>query len=109
MTRYLIGNPGAAHSAKNATAPGLPNQPANDVKGSTPMVSQELLSRASRRTGYRVALVAAPVQIIAHRHRDGHSLAQITRYLHGQLGPDSPVASRTFVAWVIEAAERGEA
>lgn len=31
-------DPGAAHSAKNATAPGLPSQSANDVKGRTLMV-----------------------------------------------------------------------
>jgi hypothetical protein len=73
------------------------------------MVSQQLLSQASRRTGYRVELLTAPVQIIARRHREGQSLAQITRYLHEQLGPDHPVAARVFVAWVIAATERGEA
>ncbi|HJQ45593.1 MAG TPA: hypothetical protein VJ870_04600 [Amycolatopsis sp.] len=71
------------------------------------MVSQELLVRASRRTGYRVELVAAPMGIIARRHRAGQSLAEITRFLHDQLGPDSPVASRTFVAWVLDEVERG--
>ncbi|GAB3003494.1 hypothetical protein LWP59_27630 [Amycolatopsis acidiphila] len=108
MTRYLISDPGAAHPAKNATAPGLPNQPGHDSKGRALMVSQELLSRASRRTGYRKDLVAAPVQIIAGRHAEGHSVGQITRYLKDQLGPDNTAAARTFVAWVIAAAERGE-
>ena len=108
MTRHLLTDPGAAHSAKNTTAPGLPNQPANDSKGRAPMVSQELLMRASQRTGYRAELVAAPMGIIARRHRAGQSLADITRFLHDQLGPDNPIASRTFVAWVLDAVERGE-
>lgn len=39
MTRYLLTtDPSAAHSAKNTTAPGLPNQSAKDSKGRTPMV-----------------------------------------------------------------------
>lgn len=42
MTRHLLIDPGAAHSAKNATAPGLPNQPGRDSKGRTPMVGIEL-------------------------------------------------------------------
>lgn len=29
MTRLLITDPGAAHPAKNAAAPGLPKQPTN--------------------------------------------------------------------------------
>ncbi|MFC4004894.1 hypothetical protein ACFS2C_23540 [Prauserella oleivorans] len=39
--RITVGDPGAAHSAKNTTAPGLPNQTANDSKGRTPMVAQQ--------------------------------------------------------------------
>ncbi|WP_435061909.1 hypothetical protein [Amycolatopsis thermoflava] len=35
-----ISRPSAAHSAKNATAPGLPNQSRNDSKGRTPMVGK---------------------------------------------------------------------
>ncbi|MFD4191384.1 MULTISPECIES: hypothetical protein [Amycolatopsis] len=38
-----ISRPSAAHSAKNATAPGLPNQPRHDSKG-THMVSQTILA-----------------------------------------------------------------
>ena len=72
------------------------------------MVSQDLLARASRRTGYRIELVKAPIFVIVRRHRDGHTPARISRYLRDQLGPDSPVASRAFVAWVIEAVQRGE-
>lgn len=37
--RITVGDPGAAHSAKNTTAPGLPNQTANDSKGRLLMVS----------------------------------------------------------------------
>ena len=99
--------PSAAHSAKNATAPGLPNQPSNDPKGN-PMLAQTLYHQAAQRTGYRCELVAAPVEIIARRHRDGQSVAQITRYLQSQLGPDHRAASRSFVQWVITEAGRGE-
>lgn len=73
------------------------------------MVSQTLLSQASRRTGARTQLVRTPVEIIARRHRAGQSLGEITRYLHAQLGADNPCAARPFVAWVIAATERGEA
>ncbi len=73
------------------------------------MVSQTLLSTASRRTGYRTQLLEAPVAIIARRHREGQSVAQIAGYLRGQLGAENKVTERPFVAWVIAAVERGEA
>lgn len=41
-TRRLITDPGAAHPAKNATAPGLPNQPRSDSKGRNPMVGEQI-------------------------------------------------------------------
>jgi hypothetical protein len=110
MTRYLItDDPGAAHPAKNATAPGLPNQPGNHLKGRAPMVSQQLLSRASRRTGQRVELVAGPVEIIARRAAGtGMTVGEIARDLQDRLGPDNPATTRSFVAWVIGEVERGE-
>ncbi|MDQ0378595.1 hypothetical protein [Amycolatopsis thermophila] len=71
------------------------------------MVSQTIYHQAAQRTGYRYELVAAPVEIIARRHREGQSLAQITRYLQSQLGPDHRAASRSFVQWVITATGGG--
>ncbi|WP_435070899.1 hypothetical protein [Amycolatopsis thermoflava] len=103
MTRLLITDPGAAHPAKNAAAPGLPNQPQPDQNGETPMVAQAIYHQAARRTGYRYELVIAPVEIIARRHREGQSVAQITRYMQSQLGPDHQAAARNFVEWVIAA------
>ncbi|SFJ76760.1 hypothetical protein SAMN05421835_108191 [Amycolatopsis sacchari] len=111
MTRYLITkDPGAAaRTAKNENAaPGLPSQPRQDPKGRTPMVSQQLLHRASQRTGFQIDLVAGAVEVIAWRHRDGHSVAEITRYLYTQLGPDCAAASRSFVEWVIDSVRAGE-
>ncbi|OXM74550.1 hypothetical protein CF166_04305 [Amycolatopsis sp. KNN50.9b] len=67
------------------------------------MVAQAIYHQASQRTGFRVQLVAAPVDIIARRHREGQSVSQITRYLRAHLGPENPVASRSFVEWVITA------
>ncbi|WP_027932975.1 hypothetical protein [Amycolatopsis thermoflava] len=67
------------------------------------MVSQTVLHQAAQRTGFRVQLVSVPVEIIARRHREGQSLAQITHYLRAHLGPENPVASRCFVEWVISA------
>lgn len=104
MTRYLITDPGtAARPAKNSTAaPGLPNQPHEDSKGRNFMLPQSLIRRAAERTGYRDALVAAPVEIIARRFvEDRHTPKQIAEYLQHQLGEDNAVASLEFVTWVI--------
>jgi hypothetical protein len=102
MTRYPTTNdPGTAHSAKNATVPGLPSQSRNRT-GRTPMVTQDLIRRASERTGFRPQLVEVPVEIIARRHvKEGHTAGQIARFLQTHLGQDHAAASLEFVSWVI--------
>ncbi len=49
--RITLIDPGPAHSAKNTTGPGLPNNPATNWKGRTPMVDNEA-------TGTEVASLA---------------------------------------------------
>ena len=107
MTRLVVTDPGAAHSAKNTTAPGLPNQPGNDSKGRTFMVPQELIARAAERTGYRPGLVTPVVQAIAKRSASGETSDQIAAHLANLIGPDNRAASATFVAWVLAEIERG--
>lgn len=67
----------------------------------TPVVTQDLIRRASDRTRHRVEVVAEPVEIIARRSAEGQSNRQISQYLQSHLGRGNPVASLDFVAWVI--------
>lgn len=73
------------------------------------MVSNRLLTMASRRTGAQVSLIKAPVENVARRHREGQSDAEITLSLKRDLGADNPAAARNFVEFVATAVDRGEA
>jgi hypothetical protein len=73
------------------------------------MVSQDLVERAARRTGWRVELVAGPVGVIARRMGEGQSARQIARYLQSHWGSDHCAASVEFVRWVIDQIRRNQA
>lgn len=73
------------------------------------MVSNRVLTLASRRTGARVSWIKVPVEDIARRHREGQTNAEITLSLKRDLGADDPAAARNFVEFVAAAADRGEA
>ena len=73
------------------------------------MVSQDLIERASQRTGHRVELVAGAVEIIARRMGEGQSVRQIARWLQSLLGRDHSAASVEFVGWVVSQLRRSQA